>query len=110
MKSISAVELTIVTGGKLDAKGPAGPASSATSSALNTDSVLSKVQGLQTAIDGIGKDQNKGLFGSPMGAMCFGLIAASCMRGGGGGSQTNVSYSYGGYGGGGARIRVGYHW
>ena len=107
MKSISAVELSMVTGGKLDASlGTTGATTGLTGSG-NNDAVLTALTGIQASLKDVNK--NQGLFSGPNGwvpAMVLGMA----LSGRGGGSNNHVSYSYnsGGYypAGGHFRFRV----
>ncbi len=77
MKSISAVELEMVTGGKLDATiGTGRTGGTALSSGSNAE-VLASLRGIRSSLK---NTNSQGLFGGTTGAMMFGLVAAAAMR------------------------------
>lgn len=77
MKTISDTDLSLVTGGKATTP-------SATSvtpgGGSNNDALLSQLQGIQSSLSDLGKNQNNGLFGGNNGLMFMTLALAMSQR------------------------------
>ena len=77
MNTISDVELAQVTGGKGPDATSVTPSSGGSSG--NNDAVLGALNGIQSSLQDLGKNNNNGLFGGSNGLM-FGMMAGLAMR------------------------------
>ena len=78
MKTISDTDLALVTGGKSTPNNTVGPGTSSGSS--NNDALLSQLQGIQSSLSDLGKNQNNGLFGGTNGLMFMTMALALSQR------------------------------
>jgi len=96
MKTLSNDDLDHVTGGK-------DSTVAGTSSGGNNDAMLTTLQGIQSSLKDLGKNQNQGLFGGNSGLLFMGMALAMSNRGP---SQTVVQYGGGCCG----RRRLSFSW
>jgi hypothetical protein len=75
MKTLTDVDLALVTGGK----GPDATSVIPSSGGSNNDAVLGALNGIQSSLSDLGKNNNGGLFGGSNGLM-FGMMAGLAMR------------------------------
>lgn len=91
MKTIDTLDLELVTGGKGHPLNTIG--GDAASSSGNNDQLLSTLQGIQSSLKDLGKNQNGGLFGGTNGLLFMTMALAMSRRndvvvyGGGGGCR-----------------------
>ena len=98
MKTLSDVELAQVTGGK----GPDATSITPSSGGGNNDAVLGAINGIQSSLSDLGKNNNNGgLFGGSNGLM-FGMMAGLAMR-----NRSSDVVVHGSWGGG---SRHGFSW
>lgn len=79
MKTLSDNDLTLVTGGKSTPSATTVTPGSGSSSS-NNDALLSQLQGIQSSLSDLGKNQNNGLFGGTNGLMFMTMALALSQR------------------------------
>jgi len=77
MKTLSDNDLTLVTGGKAT---PSATTVTPGSGSSNNDALLSQLQGIQSSLSDLGKNQNNNLFGGTNGLMFMTMALALSQR------------------------------